>query len=635
MMKTRNHQNLRLFLLLCFSLLIFFFVGASSVHCSKEGEEKERSRDDVEQQNQKREAFLGVDPLHAHEYDRTKLIAFSCENNNDEKIEIDFARVNDNFCDCPTDGSDEPGTNACSGITPQQKQRGFYCQNLGSKPKLIKSSFVNDNVCDCCDGSDEKFNAKKHCENTCANDGREAMESLREEVRNFEIGVGKKRNEYAKKAKNAKKEAEKEVVRLRKAVEQLREEKEKKEAEEEKAKEVFREHEKLKEERDRVKEEEERKRREKEEEEEKNRDHHHHHHPDDESKEEREMREMEEEMREIEREEAAEKTSGDDNDERESEEEKKDAVEEREETDEERGRRIAEQWVHGDDNDRSEGEEKEGEEEEEDFIDGDYDGHRDPYDEEDDYGGEDGYYPPYDDDSDQGEEQEATKEEEEKVGMFGRMKRMVMGGDKKKAKYEDNKLEEEERALEDARKIKNEASRKASEAREKFEESNTKLSTFNAKIEKLSSTTDDETTKLLVGALSDQCFSTKADKYTYEICLFGQSKQDNHVRLGDMKSEITFDDLTGKRFAKFENGEKCWNGPKRSMTVELVCGSKESLFDVQEPSRCEYSSKFTTPIACDEKQLEMKKIELNKLAEREKNNYSSKEGEEVEYVVNY
>ena len=632
MMKTRNHQNLRLFLLLCFSLLIFFFVGASSVHCSKEGEEKERSRDDVEQQNQKREAFLGVDPLHAHEYDRTKLIAFSCENNNDEKIEIDFARVNDNFCDCPTDGSDEPGTNACSGITPQQKQRGFYCQNLGSKPKLIKSSFVNDNVCDCCDGSDEKFNAKKHCENTCANDGREAMESLREEVRNFEIGVGKKRNEYAKKAKNAKKEAEKEVVRLRKAVEQLREEKEKKEAEEEKAKEVFREHEKLKEERDREKEEEERKRREKEEEEEKNRDHHHHHHPDDESKEEREMREMEEEMREIEREEAAEKTSGDDNDERESEEAKKEVIEEREETDEERGRRIAEQWVHGDDNDRSEGEEKEGEEE--DFIDGDYDGHHDPYDEEDDYGGEDGYYPPYDDDSDQREEQEATKEEE-KVGMFGRMKRMVMGGDKKKAKHEDNKLEEEERALEDARKIKNEASRKASEAREKFEESNTKLSTFNAKIEKLSSTTEDETTKLLVGALSDQCFSTKADKYTYEICLFGQSKQDNHVRLGDMKSEITFDDLTGKRFAKFENGEKCWNGPKRSMTVELVCGSKESLFDVQEPSRCEYSSKFTTPIACDENQLEMKKIELNKLAEREKNNYSSKEGEEVEYVVNY
>ena len=33
------------------------------------------------------------------------------------------------------------------------------------------------------------------------------MESLREEVRDFEIGIRKKRNEYAKKMENAKKEA--------------------------------------------------------------------------------------------------------------------------------------------------------------------------------------------------------------------------------------------------------------------------------------------------------------------------------------------------------------------------------------------------------------------------------------------
>ena len=315
----------------------------------------------------------------------------------------------------------------------------------------------------------------------------------------------------------------------------------------------------------------------------------------------------------------------------------------REETDEERGRRIAEQWVHGDDNDHREGEN----EEEEDFIDGDY-GHHDPYEEEDDYD-EDGHYPPHDDDDDDfdddddnsiGEERDVEASKKEKVGMFGRVKQMVMGNKKAKKKArgggsdseDDNKMGEEERALEDARKVKNEASRKANEAREKFEESNAKLSAFNAKIERLSSETDDETTKLLLGALSDQCFSTKADKYTYEICLFGQSKQDNHVRLGDMKSEITFDDLSGKRFAKFENGEKCWNGPKRSMTVELVCGSTESLFDVQEPSRCEYSSKLYTPIACDEKTLDEKKIELDSLAEREKN---SNEEAEVEYVVNF
>lgn len=30
------------------------------------------------------------------------------------KEEIDFLRINDDYCDCPADGSDEPGTNACN-----------------------------------------------------------------------------------------------------------------------------------------------------------------------------------------------------------------------------------------------------------------------------------------------------------------------------------------------------------------------------------------------------------------------------------------------------------------------------------------------------------------------------------------
>lgn len=39
---------------------------------------------------------------------RGKFVCFASKN------EIDFFKINDNYCDCPLDGSDEPGTNACN-----------------------------------------------------------------------------------------------------------------------------------------------------------------------------------------------------------------------------------------------------------------------------------------------------------------------------------------------------------------------------------------------------------------------------------------------------------------------------------------------------------------------------------------
>ncbi|XP_076375449.1 thiamine pyrophosphokinase 1 isoform X2 [Megalopta genalis] len=65
------------------------------------------------------------------------------------KTEIDFVKINDDYCDCPEDGSDEPSTNACNNGV-------FYCQKSSSQVTLKISSYkVNDGVCDCCDGSDE------------------------------------------------------------------------------------------------------------------------------------------------------------------------------------------------------------------------------------------------------------------------------------------------------------------------------------------------------------------------------------------------------------------------------------------------------------------------------------------------
>lgn len=66
------------------------------------------------------------------------------------KEEIDFIKINDNYCDCPLDGSDEPGTNACN-------NGFFYCDttSLKFKGSKIPSYKVHDGYCDCCDGSDE------------------------------------------------------------------------------------------------------------------------------------------------------------------------------------------------------------------------------------------------------------------------------------------------------------------------------------------------------------------------------------------------------------------------------------------------------------------------------------------------
>ncbi|KOC62984.1 Glucosidase 2 subunit beta [Habropoda laboriosa] len=74
---------------------------------------------------------------------RGKFVCFA------SKDQIEFTKINDNYCDCPLDGSDEPGTNACNNGV-------FNCEITSSQfTAKIPSYKVNDGYCDCCDGSDE------------------------------------------------------------------------------------------------------------------------------------------------------------------------------------------------------------------------------------------------------------------------------------------------------------------------------------------------------------------------------------------------------------------------------------------------------------------------------------------------
>lgn len=118
--------------------------------------------------------------------------------------------------------------------------------------------------------------------------------------------------------------------------------------------------------------------------------------------------------------------------------------------------------------------------------------------------------------------------------------------------------------------------------------------------------------------LRDKCVESDAGQYVYKVCFFGKATQDL-VKLGDMediKGPVAKDGKVSDgntplspaasagtivKEIKFSNGHTCWNGPNRSLTVQLVCGpSPMKLFDIEEPSTCVYLAKLRTPVVCSE-----------------------------------
>ncbi|KAK3696176.1 hypothetical protein LTR37_018078 [Vermiconidia calcicola] len=151
----------------------------------------------------------GVGPEFAKHYKDAK--TFACISN--PSIKLPFARVNDDYCDCP-DGSDEPGTSACahlSSYSPQtpgaanatQALPGFYCKNKGHVPSYVPFTNVNDGVCDyesCCDGSEEWDGVGGvKCEDRCKEIGKEWRKQ--DEVRQrSQTNAAKKRKELVAEA---------------------------------------------------------------------------------------------------------------------------------------------------------------------------------------------------------------------------------------------------------------------------------------------------------------------------------------------------------------------------------------------------------------------------------------------------
>lgn len=575
----------------------------------------------------------------------------------DGSKEVPAERVNDDFCDC-ADGTDEPGTAACA-------NGRFFCRNRGHKPATIFSSRVNDGICDCCDGSDE-YGSRATCKNTCVEEGAASRRQLTDAVSTYKQGV-KLREKFVASAKRKRDKWTAEIERSSSKIAALKE-KEKVLAEEKAAVEKVEE-----EERERAealrREEEERERAEQ-------------------AKaapaggEEEGTPAAEETQPEL----SEEMSSGVDSSDAEEASVIEDATDlgapeggsaieaeepelpavveepapesggsgEQESTEglskEELGALVASRWTGGggapeppppaepagpDREEDDGGEFGEGGEDGDDFEDEhddageDFvtDSHMDAED-----GGDEEYtYTPaayageqheheheHDDDDEDGEEAEGDAEGSTlDGGSPARVwwKQLVQWprdvGSKLYSYISPTATPSPANATD------------AEQVRKDYSEVTEELRKLEARVSKLhKNLAADYGPDGEFIALADKCYSLTLNQYVYEICPYSKATQkEGHstTRLGDwtgFKSEYTL--------LAFENGDHCWNGPARSMTVKLECGLKAEVRSVEEPSRCEYSAVLTTPAACSpqqaqdlEQELEEKTRELTNIGDHD------------------
>ncbi|KAI5116540.1 hypothetical protein M0805_004323 [Coniferiporia weirii] len=108
--------------------------------------------------------------------------------------------------------------------------------------------------------------------------------------------------------------------------------------------------------------------------------------------------------------------------------------------------------------------------------------------------------------------------------------------------------------------------------------------------------------------LDGQCLSKDTGDYTYEVCLFGEARQKPNkggqtFSLGKFKHWNDADGVeVGSpdyyKVQKYLKGARCWNGPERSVTLLLECGTENAILSVSEPEKCEYQLTGTSPALC-------------------------------------
>ncbi|KAH6823714.1 calmodulin-binding protein [Perilla frutescens var. hirtella] len=552
------------------------------------------------------EFFVGVSPEDESYYKGlASSTAIKCK---DGSKKFNKSQFNDDFCDCP-DGSDEPGTSAC----PTGK---FYCKNSGHAPVVLFSSRVNDGICDCCDGSDE-YDGKTKCPNTCWESGKAAREKLRKKIATYEEGVTIRRQEIEKaRLTMSKEEAELQKLKdeeniLKGLVDKLKETKE----EEIKAKDIQPTQKDI---HDNIGAEDQ---------------------PPQDSAENNHESASKPELgvHSIEDRLSNDGAAGDQDGSAQNAEQlgedstsggnagldtgnqDENVAEDTESlSKEELGRLVASRWTGGktdehkeefdasqskDHQDPTETPNEASYEEDVGYISDD----DDPRYDDDDAGNEDHVddfdgVDHYDSSSSQRPESDDELDFSDITGTSGSSWLEKIQQRVKNIFQAVNFFQKPVNVSE------------AAQVRKEYDESSGKLSKIQSRISSLTQKLkQDFGPEKEFYSFYGQCFESKQNKYVYKVCPFKQATQEEGYSTTRLGSWEKFDE--SYRVMQFLNGDKCWNGPDRSLKVRLRCGLKNELTDVDEPSRCEYLAFLATPALCVEdklKELQEKLESLNK-----------------------
>ncbi|XP_026413208.1 glucosidase 2 subunit beta-like [Papaver somniferum] len=573
---------------------------------------------------------LGISPEDANYF---KSDVIKCK---DGSKKFTKAQLNDDFCDC-ADGTDEPGTSACS--------RGkFYCKNTGHVALSLFSSRVNDGICDCCDGSDE-YDGKVSCPNTCWESGKVARDKLQKKIATYKEGVTI-RNQEIEQAKQGISKGEAELAKLKSEekilkglVQQLKDRKEQIDKAEEK--------ERLEKEKEEKKKKESEEKTEGEEKDSKETQHEEGQSgTSDEPSSEQDVSEINDndavgaENDDLSENEASqsgglEQDAADDKKttvetgsvhgthDVESNESQDEAIEQEKDgsenteglSKEELGRLVASRWTGENSGEKNKevDDAKKGEK-----IGKSETQENEPNEDDDGYNSSEDNYK-YDEDSPEEEDIDDDFEEDDHQNADASYK----SDSEDQTDYSDittttspswlEKIQQTVRNILQAVNLFQTPIDKSEAAhiRKEYDDASSKLSKIQSRISSLTKKLENDFgPEKEFYSFYDRCFENKQNKYVYKVCAFKQASQvEGHssTQLGQWEK---FED--SYRTMLFSNGDKCWNGPDRSLKVKLRCGLNNELTDVDEPSRCEYVAILSTPALCLEEKLKelQRKLDL-------------------------